>query len=441
METKTEVTVSIKSIDEILQERNLKIPDYQRPYKWERSHIRNLFYDIRETISKGINEYRIGSIILHAKDKNNLEIVDGQQRLLSISLLYFYLNEKKSLPQGVANLLSNQFVEISLLHAKENFNEWKSLCDLIKANEQKHLFSYIKNNCKVSVIEMPGNNLSEAFQLFDSQNNRGKSLDPHDLLKAYHLRSINRPSEQTIKKWELFINDEIFPLKELFNKHLFRIRHWSNGDTGITRKKHGSELRFSERFIDDFKGVSLVNESYPYLYLYEKLKENNIDFPNSLNMPIIDGEAFFRYIEYAYSLFYENFYKRNKLCDKLSDNIRNHIFESGNNKFTRNINLYVNLLTLFIDRFGEQYVDKEVSEITFVWAFYPRVIAKLIYDSTIANYASGGMFQRKPGYQKMFQVLMSAVTPRGFVANINTDILNNFTADGIIQKLMEGDKK
>jgi hypothetical protein len=34
--------------------------------------------------------------------------------------------------------------------------------------------------------------VEEAFQLFDSQNTRGKELDPHDLLKAYHLREMKR---------------------------------------------------------------------------------------------------------------------------------------------------------------------------------------------------------------------------------------------------------
>lgn len=33
--------------------------------------------------------------------------------------------------------------------------------------------------------------ISEAFQLFDSQNTRGRALYPHDLLKAYHLREIH----------------------------------------------------------------------------------------------------------------------------------------------------------------------------------------------------------------------------------------------------------
>ena len=46
---------------------------------------------------------------------------------------------------------------------------------------------------------------SEAFQLFDSQNTRGRALDPHDLLKAYHLREMQNDKyemEYAVTKWE-----------------------------------------------------------------------------------------------------------------------------------------------------------------------------------------------------------------------------------------------
>jgi uncharacterized protein with ParB-like and HNH nuclease domain len=65
------ITFSVKSISDVLQNSSLKIPEYQRPYKWERRHIRNLFYDIREAIDSKKSEYRIGSIILHNKKDND----------------------------------------------------------------------------------------------------------------------------------------------------------------------------------------------------------------------------------------------------------------------------------------------------------------------------------------------------------------------------------
>ena len=434
----SKIAFSIKSISDVLQNGSLKIPDYQRPYKWERRHIRNLFYDLREAIKDRKREYRIGSIILHNKDDENIDIVDGQQRLISIAL-FMYCVDKDNLPEGANNLLNRSYVGISQLHAKENYDEWRFLCGLIPKEDIDSICDYMRNHCKVSVIEMPSECLSEAFQLFDSQNNRGKALEPHDLLKAYHLRAIKEPSEHMIENWERFVDDNEFNLRALFDKHLFRIRRWINGDTGLYQKKYGSELKFTERFIEDFKGVNLQKTSYPYLQLYEIILKKDIAFPNSICMPIINGNAFFNYIEFAYGLFKKYFYVNNIVDGFLSDEIK-EVVNSKKGKYSRNINLYINLLAAFIDRFGEDKLDRETCEKVFVWAFYPRVIAKAIYDTTLANYAASGTFQRRK-CQKLFQELAVSAAPLEFVARINTDMLGNLTAADILNKLKEEAKR
>jgi uncharacterized protein with ParB-like and HNH nuclease domain len=428
------ITFSVKSISDVLQNRSLKIPEYQRPYKWERRHIRNLFYDKREAVDSKKSEYRIGSIILHNKDAENIDIVDGQQRLISISLFLYYV-AKDNLPEGAKNLLSGRHVGISQLHAKENFEEWRFLCDLISKEDISVIINFIKNHCKVSVIEMPSGCLSEAFQLFDSQNNRGKALEPHDLLKAYHLRAIdeNEQSEATVEKWERYVDDNELSLRDLFDKHLFRIRRWINGDTGLYKKKYGSELKFTERFIEDFKGVSIQNTSYPYLKLYQELHKKGVAFPNSICMPIINGNAFFNFIEFSYALFKNCFYENSIVDGFLSDELKAMV-NSNKSKYSRNINLYVNLLATFIDRFGADKLDRETCEKVFVWAFYPRVVAKAIYDTTLANYAASGTFQRRK-CQKLFQELAVSASPREFVARIDTDVLGNLSAEDIIMRL------
>ena len=83
-----------KKVGELLKEGKLRIPSYQRPYKWNRKHIRNLFYDLRDAMGK--KEYQIGSVILHENEHENeghLDIVDGQQRLISISLFLHLLDD------------------------------------------------------------------------------------------------------------------------------------------------------------------------------------------------------------------------------------------------------------------------------------------------------------------------------------------------------------
>ena len=81
----------IKSVNELLS-MNLNIPDYQRPYKWDIQNIDDLFLDITNAISDADRyrtefKYRIGTIILHKRDDGVYDVVDGQQRIISLVLL------------------------------------------------------------------------------------------------------------------------------------------------------------------------------------------------------------------------------------------------------------------------------------------------------------------------------------------------------------------
>ena len=91
--------VTILSVKELLQMK-LVIPEYQRPYKWQIRNIEDLLSDIEKSISdyERFNnnfKYRIGSVILF-NNNGSYEIVDGQQRILSLVLLSFYLKQKVS---------------------------------------------------------------------------------------------------------------------------------------------------------------------------------------------------------------------------------------------------------------------------------------------------------------------------------------------------------
>ncbi|MDE7430955.1 MAG: DUF262 domain-containing protein [Lachnospiraceae bacterium] len=81
----------IKSINELL-EMNLDIPDYQRPYKWAIQNIDDLLSDITNAINNADRyrtefKYRIGTIILHKTIDGVYDVVDGQQRIISLVLL------------------------------------------------------------------------------------------------------------------------------------------------------------------------------------------------------------------------------------------------------------------------------------------------------------------------------------------------------------------
>ena len=80
----------IISVDNLLK-MNLDIPHYQRPYKWDIQNIKDLFLDITNAINDAKQyknfKYRIGTIILHKTNNGVYDIVDGQQRVISLILL------------------------------------------------------------------------------------------------------------------------------------------------------------------------------------------------------------------------------------------------------------------------------------------------------------------------------------------------------------------
>ena len=95
-------TLEEKYLKDIIEEK-FEIPIYQRPYKWRKEHVIQLLDDLYENIYlKNDSIYRVGSIIIHDDNKTQTKnIVDGQQRLTTLSMILFFLNSDQK-------LLSNQ---------------------------------------------------------------------------------------------------------------------------------------------------------------------------------------------------------------------------------------------------------------------------------------------------------------------------------------------
>ena len=81
----------IITVSKLLSEKDLSIPDYQRPYKWTAQNVMSLFDDIRMHSDKPA--YRLGTVVLHNNtEKSVLDIVDGQQRTLTLMLALLAIN-------------------------------------------------------------------------------------------------------------------------------------------------------------------------------------------------------------------------------------------------------------------------------------------------------------------------------------------------------------
>ena len=155
------------------------IPPYQRPYKWHKSHVIQLLDDLYENIYIGRRTYRVGTLIVH-DEGNTHNIVDGQQRLTTLSLILYYLGEKDKLLQNQE--YTNEISKNNLVYNYDQIKQWFG-AKRLEINEEMFL-NELKDKCEFVVITVY--HQDEAFQLFDTQNSRGKELYPHDLLKAFH---------------------------------------------------------------------------------------------------------------------------------------------------------------------------------------------------------------------------------------------------------------
>lgn len=270
----------ILSVEELLK-LDLVIPSYQRPYKWTEKNIRELILDIQKGIEDAKKypnfKYRVGTVILYQEnDTKPYEIVDGQQRILSFLLLKLCLN-----PDFTCSLLSATFsdkVTLGNLHSNsDRIREWcSSVDDGVKEAFDKALSEMLE------VVVLTVNELSEAFQLFDSQNTRGRELYPHDLLKAYHLREIHDKydMQRAVLKWE---SKDPKAIRELFDNYLFPLWNWS---------KRRKSSRFTAAEIDLYKGIE---ESSGYTYA----RRANKAMPYFLlSEPLISGGDFFEMVDH-----------------------------------------------------------------------------------------------------------------------------------------------
>ena len=121
-----EILGKAKTIWELLNSSKYSIDFYQREYKWKQKQVAELLDDLTTSFMddyrpqhnrKGVRNYGhyfLGSIIISNKNGNNY-IVDGQQRLTTLTLLLIYLNNLQREQEetvNIQNLINTTGVEI-----------------------------------------------------------------------------------------------------------------------------------------------------------------------------------------------------------------------------------------------------------------------------------------------------------------------------------------
>ena len=276
--------------------------------------------------------------------------------------------------------------------------EWFSLKD---DDVKKNFIKAFNDILEVVVICV--DKVSEAFQLFDSQNTRGKALDPHDLLKAYHLREMKKypyEMEHAVTKWEAKDTEKI---RELFELYLFPIWNWSRGI---------KSRPFTAKEIDTYKGIE---ESSTYSYARRASRAMPYF---QITEPFIAGNDFFEMVEhYMYLLcdvkseIYNNLRFeeiRRVLCgDKNVDTFEDMDrirFDSAGFRYTRN--LFYCALLCYYDKF-HNFDEMAVKKI-FSWAFMLRVDMENLGFDSINKYAIGDENLRYTNTVAMFSKINQA---------------------------------
>ena len=88
------IQIQLEGISSVLKGKRFKVPAYQRSYAWEKEHVDALLEDIHEAIRSKENEYFLGSLVVTGPIGQRYEVVDGQQRLTTVSLLVAAIKDK-----------------------------------------------------------------------------------------------------------------------------------------------------------------------------------------------------------------------------------------------------------------------------------------------------------------------------------------------------------
>lgn len=252
-----------------------EIPKYQREYSWNKDNWEALFSDIEENPVK----YFIGSIIFVSKlnmpDEAVFEVIDGQQRLTTLSILYASIYQKLkssfseeistnedlqarlvTVKQRLVSPKDKTRVKLSLSTQNDNLWDWQSLLsEELKILEYKDINTKNKGNRRVykcfrffseKIAELSLDNIwelldkldniilvsimvdthSDAFVLFEVLNNRGVPLSAIDIIKNKMLSVLDKSwnIDSSFGQWQAFVRNisDNIALQERFLRHFYQ---------------------------------------------------------------------------------------------------------------------------------------------------------------------------------------------------------------------------
>ncbi len=295
-----------------------QMPEYQRPYSWDKERVEQLWFDLVESYNNHIEDptvdsnYFLGSLVV-VKNGQGYDVVDGQQRMTTLTILFCVLRDldkinlseirmtkvKHSIKDMFAGRerlklttqLNNQAVfETSIINkidfqsSKKKIEENRFLQtafyfkNLIEDSQNPESENYIENLSgfieylfeKTTLIRVVCYDESFAIKLFTVLNDRGLDLSSSDIIKAYLLQKLNEERRSSFievwKRIETICKQAGESLQMVLSLYLYYLK------SGNPKKTLHEELKLELKdkepmeivlFIEEFaENLSEINDDY-----------------------------------------------------------------------------------------------------------------------------------------------------------------------------------
>lgn len=230
-----------------------EVPVYQRPYSWGEKHVVQLMDDLtaafRESgfsqtdsdqdVRRDDSSYYLGSIILVGDDRardTRLQILDGQQRITTLTLLYAVLNHHYGITpsrrrdDAVSVRLKDRTRDQWRLKTRENADFRQTVLETLDidadnryAKSASYIVEYLESEFegeedtldsflnyvddRVHMVRIRTGNVQEAVRIFQTINTRGKDLTLTDKVKSYLLSYVDEDGEEDfVEVWRQIVN-------------------------------------------------------------------------------------------------------------------------------------------------------------------------------------------------------------------------------------------
>lgn len=186
------------------------IPIYQRNYAWGDDEISSLLQDIKNACEQNQEQdknYYIGSLVVYRRDNGDFEVIDGQQRLTTLTLIMHHLGKlgfrnvsfehRDESEQALSNLNSEKLpsnFSQALKTIKKVIDEW--------GNNKDEFVKFLLDKVEIIRTEVPeGTDLNHYFEIM---NTRGEQLEKHEVLKARLMKKLSENIEKSLfaKIWD-----------------------------------------------------------------------------------------------------------------------------------------------------------------------------------------------------------------------------------------------